>query len=36
MVMASGIQISRPVMKYFFFGLFSSSETKRPGARRAS
>src|SRR5688500_16687613 len=31
MVMASGIQISRPVMKYFFTVL----EMKRPGLRRA-
>src|SRR5688572_5607723 len=32
MVMTSGIQISRPVMKYFFM----VPETKRPGARRAA
>jgi hypothetical protein len=29
MVMTSGIQISSPVMKYFFM------EMKRPGSRRA-
>src|SRR6185436_20438857 len=37
-VMTSGIQMSNPVMKYFFMGLEAkrqAPEMKRPGARRA-